>query len=239
MKLDPETIDVRIEELERVVDGARHQTLNDEDHRKLRGVVETLGQMARMLADKDATLRELRQMLLKPATTEKTRAVLERAGILPQPNGKAGEPAAEKRKRRGRGRKPASAFVGARKVEVKHPTLQPGDPCPECGKGKVYPLTAHFGVGPIDLARLVPQRVEDSSDSPDAPAATSGGYRGPLEHIRGRSVACFAGTRSAVGSGIPDGYKRFGRDGAGRAGTWSGNTGSSAAAKPFPPRWVE
>ena len=138
MKLDPETIDVSIEELERVVEGARHQTLNDEDHRKLRGAVETLGQMARMLADKDATLRQLRRMLLKPATTEKTRAVLERAGILPQPNGKPGEPAAEKRKRQGHGRKPASAFVGALKVEVKHPTLQPGDPCPECGKGKVY-----------------------------------------------------------------------------------------------------
>jgi len=141
MKLDPETIDVSTEELKRVVDGARHQTLNDEDHRKLRGAVETLGEMARMLADKDATLRELRQMLLKPASTEKTRAVLERAGILPQPNGKPGEPAAaEKRKRQGHGRKPASAFVGALKVEVKHPTLQAGDRCPECGKGKVYPL---------------------------------------------------------------------------------------------------
>jgi hypothetical protein len=140
MKLDPETIDVSIEDLERVVDGARHQTLNDDGHRKLRGAVETLGQMARMLADQDATLRELRQMLLKPATTEKTRAVLERAGILPQPSGKPDEPAAEKRKRKGHGRKPASAFVGALKVEVKHPALQPGDPCPECGKGKVYPL---------------------------------------------------------------------------------------------------
>src|SRR5215469_17217506 len=104
MKLDPETIDVSIEELERVVDGARHQTLSENGHRKLRGAVETLGQMARMLADQDATLRELRQMLLKPATTEKTRAVLERAGILPQPNGKPGEPAAaEKRKRKGHG----------------------------------------------------------------------------------------------------------------------------------------
>ncbi|HYP63286.1 MAG TPA: transposase, partial [Acidocella sp.] len=141
MKLDPETIDVSMEELKRVVDGACHQTLNDEDHRKLRGAVETLGEMARMLADKDATLRELRQMLLKPASTEKTRAVLERAGILPQPNGKPSEPAAaEKRKRKGHGRKPASAFVGALKVEVKHPTLQAGDRCPECGKGKVYPL---------------------------------------------------------------------------------------------------
>ena len=81
MKLAPETIDISIEELEKVVDGARHQTLSNDDHRKLRAAVETLGKMARVLADKDATLRQLRQMLLQPATTEKTRAVLARAGI--------------------------------------------------------------------------------------------------------------------------------------------------------------
>ena len=76
-----------------MVDGARRQALSDDDHRKLRAAVETLGQMARMLADKDATLRQLRQMLLKPATTEKTRAVLERAGI-PAHGGKAAQPPA-------------------------------------------------------------------------------------------------------------------------------------------------
>ena len=140
MKLDPETIEVSIEELERLVDGARQQPLNEDDHRKLRAAVETLGQMARRLAEKDATVREVRQMLLKPATTDKTRAVLERAGVPPKTDATAGAPAAEKRKRKGHGRKPASAFVGAEKVEVPHPTLQPGDRCPECGKGKVYSM---------------------------------------------------------------------------------------------------
>ena len=37
MKLDPETIDIGMEELEALVDGARHQTLNADAHRKLRG----------------------------------------------------------------------------------------------------------------------------------------------------------------------------------------------------------
>lgn len=73
MKLDPEAIDISIEELERVVDGACHQTLTPDEHRKLRAAVETLGQMARILADKDANLRQLRQMLLKPATIEDAR----------------------------------------------------------------------------------------------------------------------------------------------------------------------
>jgi len=136
MKLDPESIDVSMEELEALVDGARHQPLNVDDHRKLRGAVETLGEMARLLADKDATLRQLRQMLLKPATTEKTRIVLERAGVKPEP----GEPGQQKKKRKGHGRNPARAFEGAEKVKVAHPTLKPGDKCPECLKGKVYRL---------------------------------------------------------------------------------------------------
>ena len=39
MKLDPEAIDIRIEELERVVDGACHQILSPDEHRKLRAAV--------------------------------------------------------------------------------------------------------------------------------------------------------------------------------------------------------
>lgn len=177
MKLDPETIDISIEELEGVVDGARHQTLSNDDHRKLRAAVETLGQMARMLADKDATVRQLRQMLLKPATSEKTRAVLERAGI-PTDGGK--RPTAEKPPRKGHGRKPARAFVAAEKVTVAHPLLQPGDRCPECAKGKVYPLKEPglrvriIGQAPVqatvyELARLRCNLCQEVYEAP-APA---------------------------------------------------------------------
>ena len=139
MKLDPETIDVSIEELEKLVERTGQQTLTDHERRQLRAAVETLGQMARMLADKDATLRQLRKMLLKPATTEKTRAVLERAGIQPDAS-EAAKPAAEKQKRKGHGRNPARSYEGARRVKVTHPEMKPGDRCPECVKGKVYPL---------------------------------------------------------------------------------------------------
>jgi transposase len=179
MKLDPETMDISIEELEKVVDGARHQTLSNDDHRKLKAAVETLGQMARMLADKDATLRQLRQMLLKPATTEKTRAVLARSGI-PADGGKPVPSPAEKQPRKGHGRKPARAFVAAERVAVPHPLLQPGDRCPECAKGKVYPLKEPalrvriIGQAPVqatvyELARLRCNLCQEVYEAP-APA---------------------------------------------------------------------
>ncbi len=204
MKLDPETIDLSIEELEKVVDGARHQTLSNDDHRKLRAAVETLGQMARMLADQDATLRQLRQMLLKPATTEKTRAVLERAGI-PTGGGKAVQPSAGKQPRKGHGRKPARAFVAAEKVTVPHPLLQPGDRCPECAKGKVYPLKEPalrvriIGQAPVqatvyELARL---RCNLCQEVYEAPAPDGMGA-----HKRDETAASMVAVLK-YGSGVP------------------------------------
>ena len=38
----------------------------------------------------------------------------------------------------GHGRNPAQAYRDAPVVEVDVPGLQPGDPCPECGVGRVY-----------------------------------------------------------------------------------------------------
>ena len=131
-----------IQELETLVDDALKQPLSEENHRKLKGAIQTLAELARMLADQETTLSQLRALLLKAATTEKTEKTgktLKRAGI--EPSGKVGkDKKAGKKKRKGHGRKPASAYAGARKVNVAHPTLKPGDRCAECGKGKLYPL---------------------------------------------------------------------------------------------------
>jgi hypothetical protein len=73
-------------------------------------------------------------MLAAKCSTEKTSAVVGASGS----EGTATEPAgtAEK-KANGHGRNPASAYTGATKVAVPHPSLKPGDACPECPKGKV------------------------------------------------------------------------------------------------------
>ena len=40
--------------------------------------------------------------------------------------------------RKGHGRNGAEAYKGATQIDVPHPTLQPGDACPECAQGTVY-----------------------------------------------------------------------------------------------------
>ena len=52
----------------------------------------------------------------------------------------------------GHGRNGAQSYTGANKVAVPHPSLHAGDPCPGCGKGKVYPQKE-----PKTLVRMVGQ----------------------------------------------------------------------------------
>jgi hypothetical protein len=119
MKGTRRRIDVNLDELDRVLDGARQAPLSEDDYEKL----------------KDA-LHALAAMLARPRNTEKTSAVLEKsegpetdAGTQPETNA-APLP--------GHGRNGAVAFCGSRKIAIAHPKLKHGDRCPECGKGNVY-----------------------------------------------------------------------------------------------------
>jgi hypothetical protein len=92
-----------------------------------------------LLENRETTLAALRRLLCN-ASTEKTKQVLQRAGIetgrksrkLPGEDAR-GTAAA------GHGRNGAAAYRGARKVEVRHASLTSGAQCPECQRGKVDP----------------------------------------------------------------------------------------------------
>ena len=112
-------IDVNLDELDRVLDGARQALLSEADCEKLK-----------------SALHALAAMVPPPRNTEKTSAVLEEAenpgtgdGTQPDPNTPP-QP--------GHGRNGAKAFGGARTVDIAHQKLTHGDRCPECGKGNVY-----------------------------------------------------------------------------------------------------
>jgi transposase len=117
MKKTRRRIDVNLEELDRVLDGARETPLSEADHGKLK-----------------ETLHALAAMLMRPRTTEKASEVLEK------PEGsETGQPPDENASPPpGHGRNGAEAFSGARNVDIKHNKLTHGDRCPECGKGNVY-----------------------------------------------------------------------------------------------------
>jgi transposase len=119
MKTARRRVDVNLDELDRVLDGARQAPLSEDDYEKL----------------KDA-LHALAAMLVRPRSTEKTSAVLgkpegEETGAETQSESNASPSP-------GHGRNGAGAFVSSRKIAIAHPNLKHGDRCPECEKGNVY-----------------------------------------------------------------------------------------------------
>jgi len=106
-------IDVNLEELDRVLDGARQAPLSESDHGKLK-----------------EALHALAAMLVRPRNTEKTSSVVEKTEDSQKDKSTPPLP--------GHGRNGAEAFSRSRKVDIQHQKLTHGDRCPECGKGNVY-----------------------------------------------------------------------------------------------------
>jgi len=141
--------DLRLEELQGIVERAK-TVLCESDHAALAQAVQTLAFLTQELQAKGASLERLRRMLFG-APTEKTSQVLDapatgaggEAGAVAgggTPGGSEGAESAPPPKRPGHGRNGAAAYTGATKLAVPHASLHGGDACPECQKGKVYPL---------------------------------------------------------------------------------------------------
>jgi transposase len=139
MKTTRRRVDVNLDELDRVLDGARQAPLSEDDYEKLK-----------------EALHALAAMLVRPRNTEKTSAVLGKsegseAGAGTEPETNAPAP--------GHGRNAAEAFVSSRKIAIAHAKLKHGDRCPECGKGNVYgqkdPKVLVRIVGQVPLAATV------------------------------------------------------------------------------------
>jgi len=158
----PKRLDISLEELSQLVDGALHQPLDEAGYRKLKAAVETLSYLTELVSDKATTLNRLRQLLgIEFGSTEKTAAVLAavaaamdsaNGNVSPEGDGPDGDHQG-KGKHPGHGRRPASEYESAKRVPVEHPELRHGDPCPECPKGKVYRQNG----APAQLVRVTGQ----------------------------------------------------------------------------------
>jgi hypothetical protein len=113
-------MEINLEEIYQILDSARRQPISEAEYEKVKTAVAAL-------AEKAAP---------RWRTTEKTDAVLPHQN----PDNAAGKEPTAKRKpaKSGHGRNGSARFTGAKRVTVAHATLQPGNRCPECQKGKVY-----------------------------------------------------------------------------------------------------
>jgi len=134
-------VDINLDELDRIIDRGQRAPLSEAEGEKLKTAIHAMA-----------------ERLLPKRSTEKTSAVL--PGTSP-----AGKPDASGPAPAGHGRNPAAAFRGANKVAVPHPTLHPGDTCPECQRGKVYhqkepaTLVRFVGHAPLEAAVFEMERL--------------------------------------------------------------------------------
>jgi hypothetical protein len=82
-----EVIEVNFEELAELVERVRQgQPLGEADCQRLEEAIQALRYLIEQIGDQDATISRLRALLAKPST-EKTRQVLEQAGLqVPPPS---------------------------------------------------------------------------------------------------------------------------------------------------------
>ena len=140
------------------------EKLDEKDYAMLKLLAESYAYLSDLVGDKTTTIARLRKLLFG-SKTEKTAAVVgqPQAGS-PAKSQEQASPGRERFVRRRRshprrsgrgavacqenvagvkpvrnhGRNGAQAYTGAEQIEVPHPSLQSGDPCPTCATGTVY-----------------------------------------------------------------------------------------------------
>lgn len=135
-------VEVCMEELEGILERAKTTPLTEEECAKLHEALETLMYLTDLVGNKDTTISRLRKILFG-ASTEKTRNILAKEsgkGETPAESQQAASPETQPKeeKPKGHGRNGAAAFTGAKRVQVPHGSLTPGQRCPKCEKGKLY-----------------------------------------------------------------------------------------------------
>jgi transposase len=131
-------IDVNVEELDRILDGATHTPMTKSDCQKVKAVVHAMAERLR-----------------PKRSTEKTSTVIEKPTASRSQHKRDTDNSAPS----GHGRNSAAAFTSANRVVIAHRTLHSGDTCPECCEGRVYrqkePATMIRIIGQAPLAATV------------------------------------------------------------------------------------
>lgn len=144
-------MEVDVPQLEELLRRAE-QALDEKDATLIRRVFESYLYVSDLVEDKNTTIRRLRELFFGKRT-EKTKSVVGRnneKSAAPAPTDSADaagsatsvadspETAEADDPLTGHGRNGADAYRGAERIDVPHPSLKAGDPCPTCQKGAVY-----------------------------------------------------------------------------------------------------
>jgi len=132
--------EVSINELEAIISRAENGPLGEQDRHLLLSAAQTLRFLTAELEKKGISVARLKKLLFGAATETSKNLGLDTPAQdeADSKTDKDNEQSSEPKKRKGHGRNGADAYTGAKKVQVPHETLKPGDSCPVCITGTVY-----------------------------------------------------------------------------------------------------
>ncbi len=133
MPVKPPTgrMEISADDLKALQNRIKERNLLESDWQMVHAMSEVVQCLSEIIEEKNTSIGRLCKYLLgAPTETAKN--------VLPQKEKPQGDQPQKAMK--GHGRKAASVYEGADRVRIEHPVLKPGDLCPGCEKGKVYPL---------------------------------------------------------------------------------------------------
>jgi len=146
----PKLVDLKLEEIEALLARVEKGELQPGDSALIRSMVETIAYLSQAVDDKATAIKRLLRTIFGAST--ETREKLFKSETK---SADTEEEAATKTPPPGHGKNGADSYRKAERVKVSIQSLKAGDPCPECSKGKVYPvkksgvLVRFLGMAPL------------------------------------------------------------------------------------------
>jgi len=212
-KQSPEILEVKTQRVEEMLDRAADK-LREDDAELMRRIVESYSYITELVEDKNTSIARLRKLFFgaKTESSQNVMADAEQDDSASTPDDASShesddlqsEDQEEADPPPGHGRHSADDYPGARQVEVPHPTLAPGDACPDCHRGTLYEkspkvLVRFVGQAPVQATVYRMQRLRcclcDKIFSAPAPEAAG-------EQKYDHTVASMIGLLK-YGSGLP------------------------------------
>jgi transposase len=152
-KPKPRIIELSVKEWEGILQHAESGPLSEAERGTLKALGESYLHVLELLGDKGTSLDRLRKLLFGSGSEKTCDVVPPDPAPPPAGGGCSEDPLPEKSAPvPGHGRHGAEDYTGGERIQLSHGSLKHGDPCPECGKGKVYELSS-----PGVLVRIVGQ----------------------------------------------------------------------------------
>jgi len=146
----PKDVVLDSKQIESMYQKVKDRSLTEEDYKNMEGVFRLILWLMSELEKKKLSIKRLRRVF--HVVTEKAINVLKKnkdddasdegnaGGASSADDGTSPKEKTVTKKKKGHGRKAASAYTGAERITIEHETLSPGSSCPECGTGTLYEL---------------------------------------------------------------------------------------------------